>query len=119
MRYSGHIIGLLKSYMNDLIEQATQEAATHETFGFAPRSYRPDQAISDLLALLDDRIESEGVQMGLPQEFLHQMWTLCNAAQEHLAERVWMESNIDGITQSKGTVRKLTYRALIQYMETK
>ena len=117
MRYSGHIIGLLKSYMHDLVEQATQESATHETFGFAQQPYRPDQAISDLLAILDDRIESEGVQVGLPHEFLHQMWMLCNTAQEPIAQRVWMESNIDGITKSKATIRELTYRALIEYME--
>ena len=117
MRYSGHIIGLLKSYMHDLVEQATQESVTHETFGFAQQPYRPDQAISDLLAILDDRIESEGVQVGLPHEFLHQMWMLCNRAQEPIAQRVWMETNIDGITRSKVTIRNLTYRALIEFME--
>ena len=101
-----------------LLEQATQESAAYETFGFAPRPYRPDQAISDLLAILDDRIESEGVQVGLPHEFLHQMWTLCNSAQELIGERVWMETNIDGITKSKAAIRELTYRALIEYMET-
>ena len=108
MRYSGHIIGLLKSYMHDLVVQATQESVTHETFGFAKQPYRPDQAISDLLAILDDRIESEGVQVGLPHEFLHQMWTLCNRAQEPVAQRVWMETNIDDITKSKATIRELT-----------
>jgi hypothetical protein len=117
MRYSGHIIGLLKSYMHDLVVQATQESVTHETFGFAKQPYRPDQAISDLLAILDDRIESEGVQVGLPHEFLHQMWTLCNRAQEPVAQRVWMETNIDDITKSKATIRELTYRALIEFME--
>jgi len=117
MRYSGHIIGLLKSYMHDLVVQATQESVTYETFGFAKQPYRPDQAISDLLAILDDRIESEGVQVGLPHEFLHQMWTLCNRAQEPVAQRVWMETNIDDITKSKATIRELTYRALIEFME--
>ena len=117
MRYSGHIIGLLKSYMHDLVEQATQESVTHETFGFAQQPYRPDQAISDLLALLDDRIELEGVQVGLSHEFLHQMWMLCNRAQKPIAQRVWMETNIDSITKSKVTIRTLTYRALIEFME--
>ncbi len=108
MRYPGHIIGLLKSYMHDLVEQATQESATYKTFEFVQRPYRTDQAISDLLALLDDRIESEGIQVGLSNEFLHQMWTLCNRAQEPIAQRVWMETNIDGITKSKTSIRKLT-----------
>ena len=59
---TGHVIGLLKEYMQDLVEQAGQEALAQEQFGFAATAYRPDQAISDLLALLDDRIESEGMQ---------------------------------------------------------
>ena len=119
MRYSGHIIGLLKSYMQDLVEQATQESVALATFGFSQQPYRVDQAISDLLALLDDRIESEGVQVGLPHEFLHQMWMLCNSAQESIAERVWMEHNVNNIIKSKTTVREMTYRALIEYMERK
>ncbi|MEK6585238.1 MAG: hypothetical protein AABZ24_02765, partial [Nitrospirota bacterium] len=75
--FSGHVIGLLKEYMRDLVDQATQEQQSQEQFGFTPLRYRPDQAISDLLALLDDRIESEGIQVGLPECFLHDMWTLC------------------------------------------
>ena len=74
--FSGHDIGLLKEYMRDLVEQATQEQHSQEQFGFTPLPYRPDQAFSDLLALLDDRIESEGIQVGLPECFLHDMWTL-------------------------------------------
>ena len=118
MRYSGHIIGLLKSYMHDLVEQAVQESDAHAIFGFSQRPYRSDQAMSDLLALLDDRIESEGVQVGLPQAFLHQMWMVCDDAREPVSKRVWMEINVDGIAASKAVVRKLTYRALIEYMES-
>ena len=76
MKISGHVIGLLKEYMHDLVEQAGQEAQMQASFGFAQAPYRPDQAISDLLAILDDRIESEGMQVGLPEGFLHTMWTL-------------------------------------------
>jgi hypothetical protein len=78
MPLSGHVVGLLKEYMRDLVVQAEQEAMAHEAFGFSPASYRSDQAISDLLAILDDRIESEGLQVGLPENFLHEMWSLCN-----------------------------------------
>jgi len=117
MRLSGHVIGLLKEYMHDLVEQASQEAYTQQSFGFTPAQYRPDQAISDLLAILDDRIESEGVQVGLPEGFLHAMWTLCNEAQAHILDRVWMESNAVG-TPTKATIRRLTYQALIDYLDT-
>jgi len=104
--------------MHDLVEQAKQEEASHATFGFATQPYRADQAISDLLAILDDRIESEGVQVGLSVEFLHQMWTLCNQANAQISETVWLQKNIDGGKGSKTEVRQQTYRALITYLES-
>jgi len=116
---SGHIIGLLKEYMRDLIDQAEQETRANEQFGFSTAPYRPDQAISDLLALLDDRIESEGIQVGLPDDFLHQMWTVCNQAASHLSERVWLEGNIDHHHPGKARTRELTYRALIDFIESR
>ncbi|WP_443147836.1 hypothetical protein [Nitrospira sp.] len=118
MRISGRIIGLLKEYMHDLVEQAKQEEAAHASFGFASQPYRADEAISDLLAILDDRIESEGVQVGLPIEFLHQMWTLCNKATTHISETVWLRKNLDQGTGSKAEVRQLTYQALIAFLES-
>lgn len=117
MALSGHVVGLLKGYMQDLVIQAEQEAAAHQAFGFSQTSYHPDQAISDLLAILDDRIESEGLQVGLPEEFLHQMWTLCNEARPMLADQVWLDWNASGRPASKARVRELTYRALIQFVE--
>lgn len=117
MRLTGHQIGLLKSYMADLVEQAKQEDQTHRSFGFTAESYRPDQAVSDLLAILDDRVESEGVQVGLPSDFLHQMWTMCNEAQPHLREQVWLEAGWEGVSPTKAAVRRQTYRALITFLE--
>ena len=114
---TGHVVGLLKSYMRDLVEQATQEAQTQQTFGFEPSPYRPDQAVSDLLAILDDRIESEGVQVGLPEALLHDLWTLCNEAQQHIADSVWLDSRGGGAALSKAKTRELTYKALIDYLE--
>lgn len=104
--------------MHDLVEQAKQEEAAHATFGFATQPYRPDQAISDLLAILDDRIESEGVQVGLSVEFLHQMWALCNTANVQISEAVWLKKNIDGGDSSKAEVRQQTYHALITFLES-
>lgn len=119
MALSGHVVGLLKEYMQDLVEQAKQETLAQEQFGFAVTSYRPDQAISDLLALLDDRIESEGMQVGLPEGFLHHMWSVCNDAMTQVSDRVWLEGNIGSESAGKTKVRELTYRALIQYIETR
>jgi hypothetical protein len=116
---SGHVIGLLKEYMCDLVDQAAQETRSHEQFGFSTAPYRPDQAISDLLALLDDRIESEGIQVGIPADFLHLMWTLCNEAAPHLSERVWLEGNLDHQHTGKAKIRELTYRALIDFIESR
>ncbi len=117
MRLTGHVIGLLKEYMHDLVEQARQEERAHVSFGFAPVRCRPDQAISDLLAILDDRIESEGVQVGLPEGFLHHMWMLCNEARPHVEERVWLESRLGDTLFSKSGTRELTYRSLLEYIE--
>jgi len=116
MHFSGHVIGLLKEYMRDLVEQARQEATAHEAFGFAAVPYSPDQAVSDLLAILDDRIESEGVQVGLPQEFLHDMWTVCDRAQTFIKDQVWLEQNV-GQVISKALTRERTYLALIAFIE--
>ncbi len=118
MRLPGRVIGLLKEYMHDLVEQATQEETAQATFGFAMQPYRPDQAISDLLAILDDRIESEGVQVGLSVDFLHQMWTLCNSANAEISNIIWLKKNIDGGNGSKAEVRKQTYDALVTYLES-
>jgi hypothetical protein len=114
---SGHVIGLLKEYMRDLVDQAGQETLAQERFGFTATPYRPDQALSDLLAILDDRIESEGVQVGLPDEFLHQMWGFCNDARAQVMERVWLEMNSSDQPASKARVRELTYRALLAVLE--
>lgn len=117
MRLSGHIIGLLKEYMQDLVEQARQESQAQQAFGFSAPPYQPDHAIADLLAILDDRIESEGVQVGLPLEFLHEMWGRCNQARGEIADRVWLETNAGSIAPSKALIRELTYAALIDRLE--
>ncbi len=117
--FSGHVIGLLKEYMRDLVDQAAQEERSQEQFGFTPLPYRPDQAFSDLLALLDDRIESEGIQVGLPKCFLHDMWTLCNEAVKPISNRIWLEGNLEGRSMTKGQTRELSYQALIEFIESR
>lgn len=119
MALSGHVVGLLKEYMHDLVVQAEQEATAHEAFGFSPAVYRSDQAISDLLAILDDRIESEGLQVGLPENFLHEMWSLCNEVRTHVADQVWLDCSGREQPASKAKVRELTYQALITFLEKK
>ena len=84
---------------------------------FPTAPYRSDQALSDLLAILDDRIESEGMQVGLPEGFLHQMWGLCNDASAQVTERVWLDLNSSDQPASKARVRELTYRALLAVLE--
>jgi hypothetical protein len=115
MRLTGHVIGMLKEYMWDLVEQAKQEEQ-HNSFGYKAVAYRPHHAISDLLAILDDRLESEGSQVGLPEGLLHQMWTLCDEAQDQIKETVWLESSLEKVP-SKSKTRELTYRALLDYIQ--
>jgi hypothetical protein len=119
MIFSGHVIGVLKEYMRDLVEQATQDVMAQAQFGFSTTPYRPDQALSDLLALLDDRIESEGIQVGLPEGFLHEMWTICNEAGPQIADSVWLEVNVREDTATKAATRELTYRALIDFIASR
>jgi hypothetical protein len=119
MALSGHVVGLLREYMRDLVAQAEQEAAAHASFGFSSGPYRSDQALSDLLALLDDRIESEGIQVGLPDGFLHEMWTLCNEGQSKVGEQVWLETNSSTQPASKARTRELTYRALLDFIHAR
>jgi len=116
---SGHVIGLLKEYMQDLVEQARQETLAQERFGFSAAAYRSDHAISDLLALLDDRIESEGMQVGLPEGFLHDMWSLCNDASVQVTDQVYIEANVESEAGSKARTRELTYRALLEFIESR
>ncbi len=119
MAISGHMVGLLKEYMHDLVVQAEQEAAAHQSFGFAAAPYRSDEAIADLLAILDDRIESEGLQVGMPEEFLHEMWSLCNEARAEVSRVVWLNRNISDMPVSKARVREMTYQALITFIESR
>ncbi|NGZ10018.1 MAG: hypothetical protein CV088_11635 [Nitrospira sp. LK70] len=119
MVFSGHIIGLLKEYMRDLVDQAMQEQHAQAQFGFTPLPYRPDQALSDLLALLDDRIESEGIQVGLSESLLHELWSLCNEAVQPIADHIWLEGNLDGRSMTKAQTRELTYQALIEFIESR
>ncbi|RMH03462.1 MAG: hypothetical protein D6704_12595 [Nitrospirae bacterium] len=117
MGFSECVIELLRGYMQDLVEQAKQEEQALCSFGYTTPPYRVDHAISDLLAILDDRIESEGVQVGLAIEFLHEMWTLCNEAEPRIQEIVWLEQHLDDQPCSKARTRELTYRALLAYLE--
>ncbi len=105
--------------MRDLVDQAAQEIRTQEHFGFAAAPYGPAQAFSDLLALLDDRIESEGIQVGLPEDVLHQMWNICDEAHDPVSNMVWLEMNIGNHIADKVRTRELTYRLLIEFIDSR
>jgi hypothetical protein len=114
---TGHEIGLLKEYMQDLVEQARQESAALQTAGYKEQDYSPDQALMDLLAILDDRLESEGVQVGLSEEFRHRMWDICKRSLEHVEETAWLKANLDSPARNKAEVRSMAYQALLNYID--
>ena len=114
---TGHEIGLLKEYMQDLVEQARQESATLQTAGYKEQDYSPDQALMDLLAILDDRLESEGVQVGLTEEFRHRMWDICKRSLDHVEETAWLKANLDSPARNKAEVRSMAYQALLNYID--
>jgi len=114
---TGHEIGLLKEYMHDLVEQARQESRTYQTAGYKEQDYTPDHALMDLLAILDDRLESEGVQVGLSEEFRHRMWDICKQSLDHVNETAWLKANLDRPAHTKAEVRSIAYQALLNYIE--
>ena len=114
---TGHEIGLLKGYMQDLIEQGRQESMVSRTAGYREQNYTPDQAVMDLLALLDDRMESEGVQVGLPQDFPHKMWEIFRQAEKHIKDTAWIAENLDPHGKTTMQVRTIAYKALIEHIE--
>jgi hypothetical protein len=114
---TGHEIGLLKEYMQDLVEQARQESATYQTVGYKEQDYSPDQALMDLLAILDDRLESEGLQVGLSEEFRHRMWEICKRSLDHVEETAWLKANLDRPARTKAEVRSMAYQALLIYID--
>ncbi len=116
MKPTPHEIGVLKEYMLDLIEQARQEVQAQAAFGYRAADYNGDDAIMDLLAILDDRMESEGVQMGLTEGFAHRMWKICNQAREHVKNTVWLKANLGSTGTGKPEVRETAYKALLEYI---
>ncbi|HET6464388.1 MAG TPA: hypothetical protein VFH55_02110 [Nitrospiria bacterium] len=115
---TGHEIGLLKGYMQDLVEQARQESITYRVTGYQEPPYTSDQALMDLLAILDDRLESEGVQVGLSEEFRHRMWEVCKRSLTHVKETTWLAANIGESRPTKVEVRSIAYSALLKFIES-
>jgi hypothetical protein len=114
---TGHEIGLLKEYMQDLVEQARQESRMFQTAGYKEQAYGPDQALMDLLAILDDRLESEGVQVGLSEDFTHRMWEICKRSLDHVKETAWLKANLDSPARTKAEIRSMAYQALLTYID--
>jgi len=104
--------------MLDLVEQARQESITYSTSGYREPPYTPDEALMDLLAILDDRLESEGLQVGLSEEFRHRMWEVCKRSLNHVKETSWLAANIGANRPTKAEIRSVAYRALLKYIET-
>ena len=115
---TGHEIGLLKEYMQDLVEQARQESATFHAAGFKEDRYTSDQALLDLLAILDDRMESEGVEVGLSEGFRYRMGEVCKRSSTHVTETSWLTASMAAHRPSKAEVRSVAYQALLNFIET-
>jgi hypothetical protein len=114
---TGHEIGLLKTYMKDLVEQASQESAVYQSAGYKEVRYTPDQALMDLLAILDDRLESEGLEVGLSEEFRRRMGEICKRSLNHVKETSWLAANLGPNRPSKAEVRSIAYDALLKFID--
>lgn len=114
---TGHEIGLLKGYMQDMVEQARQESAAFQTAGYREPPYSPDQALLDLLAILDDRMESEGLQAGLTEAFRYRMGEVCRSAMRRVKEDVWLAENLSPSPTTRAEIRLRTFQALLSVIE--
>jgi hypothetical protein len=116
LKLSGHEIGVLKEYMQDLVEQARQEAFSNVFWKYKLDHYNHDDALMDLLMILDDRKESEGLQEGITGQFTHLMWKICDQARMYVKDMVWLSSNAGNALEKTG-IREVSYRALIEFIE--
>lgn len=114
---TGHEIGLLKEYMQDLVQQARHETMTLHLAGYQQREYSSEEALMDLLAILDDRMESEGIQVGLTEAFRHRMWDVCRSSRDYVRDTTWLETNLNQPHPTKEQIRKITYGALLKYIQ--
>jgi hypothetical protein len=114
---TGHEIGLLKEYMQDLVEQARQESVALHLAGYQSADYTSEEALMDLLAILDDRLESEGVEVGLSEAFRHRMWEMCGKSRDFVRESAWLDGNMRPSPPTKEDIRQVTYRALLKFIE--
>lgn len=114
---TGHEIGVLKGYMQDMVEQARQETVVLRTAGYREQPYTPEQALMDLLAILDDRMESEGLQVGRPEAFRVEMGDICRRSREYVREATWMAGNMADQKPGKPEIRGIAFKALIDYID--
>ncbi len=114
---TGHEIGVLKGYMQDMVEQARQEAGVLRSAGYREQPYTSEHALMDLLAILDDRMESDGLQVGRPEGFRVEMGDICNRSREYVREATWMAANMADPAPGKPEIRGIAYKALIDYIE--
>jgi hypothetical protein len=112
-----HEIHLLKEYMQDLVEQARQESKMLGIAGYREQPYTAENALLDLLAVLDDRVESEGVQVGLAEDFPHRMWGICQDSRQYVKDTAWMVSNLGPGDVTKTRVREVAYKALLDFIK--
>ena len=118
MTFTNHELSILKEYMQDLIDQARQETLGQVMRTYARKTYTGDEALLDLLALLDDRVESEGAQLGLSEQFLHRMWNHYRHARDRVGTEAWLIANIDQTPLPKARIREITYRAFLDYLRS-
>ena len=117
MELSGHVVGLLKEYMRDLVEQAKQETAAHASFGFPLRPIgriRRCQICWPFWTIASNPKGASRIAGRVSPPDVG----LCNDARAQVTERVWLEMNSSDQPSSKARVRELTYRALLAVIET-
>lgn len=108
-------IGLLEECMEKLVQAARLDGLSEVPTGGT--RYTPDDALMDLLAILDNRAERERRGGELTGVLSYHMWGICQRATGYVNETYWIEKNLSADVSTKAEIRSIAYQALSQFIE--
>ncbi len=116
-------VGILEECMEKLVQAARLEGYSKVPLQVSPEvfpmetRYTPDDALMDLLAILDNRAERERRGGELTGVLSYHMWGICRRATGYVNETYWIEKNLSADVSTKAEIRSIAYRALSHFIE--
>lgn len=114
---SAYDFSLVKDCMKKLVQAAREDFPVSPSRFSEGSAYSPDEALMDLLAILDNRAEQERRGGELTGVLSQHMWGICRRATAYVNENFWIEKNLLEEVDSKAAIREITYRALSIFIE--